>query len=172
MGDLGHIRHLIHSGQWSTARALATGDVVALDYVQRHARRAEAAQAPRFEDGSHDDGESRGFRHIAGDGWGRGHVYGYGDGSEHGLGEGCGYGDDFGYGDGDGRGPFSGARPGDGFSSPGSANYRGDGGGYGYAYGYGAHHWAEPDIADGYGYSHAAGYGYGQAAGYGYDVWG
>lgn len=42
MSTLAHIRHLIYAGRWSTARALASHDRVALAYVREHATRTAA----------------------------------------------------------------------------------------------------------------------------------
>lgn len=67
MTDLAHIRHLIHDAKWSTARAEASGDVVALEYVRAHAARAEVVEVEvvphgDLRDGGAGPGERTGWR--------------------------------------------------------------------------------------------------------------
>lgn len=115
MTDLAHIRHLIHSKRWSTARAAASGDVVALEYVRAHAKQIKAGQfTTDFGDfvpliGGTKDGNghdpSYGYN---GEGYGHGseftddEMFNYGYGNYDGEGEGYGYGSDEGEGYGQG----------------------------------------------------------------------
>lgn len=64
MIDLAHIRHLIHEGQWSTARAEASGDAVAEEYVKEHARMDNATPMPEID---HPDLELDLLRYIESD---------------------------------------------------------------------------------------------------------
>lgn len=126
MIDLALIRHLIHAERWSTARAMASGDRVALAYVRDHATRAPLA-ALQNADLSDDDGaetfsDGEGYGDDFGDGLGDGFLCDdtHGDGSSvdayssgvngDGYGEGQGvaftdaYGDGHSHGDGCGDG--------------------------------------------------------------------
>lgn len=143
MTRLALARHLILEGQWSTARALASGCAVSVEYVRQHARRT-----PHVETDDCDDGD----RFAYGGGFGYGdntdvYYYTYGNkGDGFGGGEGLGdewppndaytctgdgltngclynFGDFFGDGDGDG-----GDQEGDG---DGTNDNQGDGDGIG-----------------------------------------
>lgn len=76
MVDLAHIRHLVHDAKWSTARAAASGDGVALEYVRAHARRAGVVECGA--------GSARREQPMRGTGDGDGAVGG-GDGGREGA---------------------------------------------------------------------------------------
>lgn len=57
MTDFAFIRALVHARRWSTARAEAASDPIALEYVRAHAARAGVAPTlPVFEDTCRGDG--------------------------------------------------------------------------------------------------------------------
>lgn len=146
MADLALIRHLVHSGHWSTARAEASGDALALDYVRTHAARPLArlsAQPGRaLIVWAHNANPS--CCDEAGDGYGYDDLFGflaYGD--KHGGGGGAGYRYDSDDGDGDGEPEYR-----EGYDPRGChMEHDGDGIGEGYAHGGGC----------GYGYGDSGG---------------
>lgn len=133
MADLARIRHLIYERRWSTARAAASNDAVALAYVAESAQRTALHIVSPHEDHNHGCGDGfspsdSGHGARNGDGYGDGH--GEGDGDGYGDANDLDYGDQYGDGhtDGDGRyhndgdvrgnGHDAHAQPGDGFGHP------------------------------------------------------
>lgn len=129
MHDLSHVRHLVHEARWSTARALASGDAVALAYVRNHAAKASVVvSSDRMACGegvstSYGDGRGGGFS------WGYPpeDVYAFSEGA--GVGNGAAYYGDRNSGDGLGRGDGNWRDTGDGFNY---GFYDGNGAGYGH----------------------------------------
>lgn len=114
MRDLSYIRHLVVEGRWSSARAEAAGDAVALEYVHAHATRVGVIPEPaEYCDPWRDSGDGYGGDSEYGNGTGNGDFlaeYFRGDGLGGGWGSyqtnGDGHGDDdeLSHGQGDGRG--------------------------------------------------------------------